>query len=281
MRRWRPAVAVGVLSLVCACTAADPVPVAVDAPAPRTPESAAAPRTEPAAAPDLAGAVTRAVADTGAVDLGLAVLDLATGVQTGSRADVPFPTASLSKLVVAVDVLGGDVTEEDRDLLRRALSASDDDAMNALWTLRDGMGAVERVAAAAGLTATHAPPDASQWGDVETSAADVVRLYRYALTALPEPERDFFVAALSSAPRTAADGFEQDFGLLAPGLGAYAKQGWMWYHPAELYLHSAGVVAGRYAVALLSVQSGVDEGAARDHVTAVAKSLAAALVPHG
>lgn len=278
--RWRSAVAAGVLSLVCACTAADPVPLAMDAP--RAPESAVAPRTEPATAPDLAGAVARAVADTGAVDLGLAVLDLATGVRTGSRADVPFPTASLSKLIVAVDVLGGgDVTEEDRDRLRRALSASDDEAMNALWTLHDGMGAVERVSAAAGLTATRAPADASQWGDVETSAADVVRLYRYALTALSEPERDFFVAALSAAPRTAEDGFEQDFGLLAPGLGAYAKQGWMWYRPAELYLHSAGVVAGRYAVALLSVHSGVDEGAARDQLTAVAKSLAAALVPHG
>ncbi|WP_309113030.1 serine hydrolase [Saccharothrix sp.] len=249
--------------------------------APRTPESTAAPRTEPATAPDLAGAVARAVADTGAVDLGLAVLDLDTGVQTGSRADVPFPTASLSKLVVAVDVLSrGDVDEEDRDRLRRALSASDDQAMNALWTLHDGMGAVDRVAALAGLTETHAPADASQWGDVEMSAADLVRLYRYALTALPEAERDFFVAALSAAPQTAADGFEQDFGLLAPGLGAYAKQGWMWYHPAELYLHSAGVVAGRYAVALLSVHSGVDEGAAREELSAVAKALVTTLVPH-
>jgi hypothetical protein len=254
-------------------------------PAPAVPQQVqetprpAQPRTsEPA--PDLEGAVERAVADAGDVDLGLSVLDLETGAQAGSRADEPFRTASLSKLIVAVDVLSGDVDDEDRDRLRRALSLSDDEAMNALWDVHDGMGAVERVSELVGLTSTHAPEDSSQWGDVVTSADDLVRLYRYVLTVLPEPERDFVVSALTAAPQTAADGFDQDFGLLAPGLGAYAKQGWMWYYPADLYLHSAGVVAGRYVVVLLTVHSGVDEETAREQVTAVAKSLVSALVPN-
>ncbi|NUT98380.1 MAG: hypothetical protein HOY78_40860 [Saccharothrix sp.] len=284
-KRWRSALVVGV-SLACAvaCGSSDPVQVAMG-PAPAAPPTEqtarpVAPRTsEPPEAPDLGGAVERAVADAGAVDLGLSVLDLETGGQSGSRADAPFRTASLSKLIIAVDVLsGGDVDDEDRDRLRRALSLSDDEAMNALWDVHDGMGAVERVSELVGLTSTHAPEDSSQWGDVVTSADDLVRLYRYVLTVLPEPERDFVVSALTSAPQTAADGFDQDFGLLAPGLGAYAKQGWMWYYPADLYLHSAGVVAGRYVVVLLTVHSGVDEETAREQVTAVAKSLVSALV---
>ncbi|NUT98720.1 MAG: hypothetical protein HOY78_42635 [Saccharothrix sp.] len=284
-QRWRSALVVGV-SLACAvaCGSSDPAPVAMG-PAPAVPPTEqtarpVAPRTsEPSEAPDLEGAVARAVADAGAVDLGLSVLDLETGGQSGSRGDAPFRTASLSKLLIAVDELSrGDVDDEDRDRLRRALSLSDDDAMNALWDVHDGMGAVERVSELAGLTSTHAPEDSSQWGDVVTTADDLVRLYRYVLTELPESERDFVVSALTAAPQTAADGFDQDFGLLAPGLGAYAKQGWMWYYPADLYLHSAGVVAGRYVVVLLTVHSGVDEETAREQVTAVAKSLVSALV---
>ncbi|RKT53185.1 serine hydrolase [Saccharothrix australiensis] len=228
-------------------------------------------------APDLSAAVARAVEAAGEADVAVSVLDLATGARADHRGDVAFPSASLSKLLVAVDVLGsGEVDEEDRELLRRALGASDDDAMNALWTRHDGYGAVGRVARRVGLTRTRAPADGTQWGEVELSADDLALLYRHVLTALPEAERDFLVAALSAAPQVAADGFDQAFGLLAPGLGAYAKQGWMWYEPAGLYLHSAGVVDGRYAVALLS-RHGTAVDAAGDLLTGVARDLLAGL----
>ncbi|TQM80475.1 hypothetical protein FHX81_2809 [Saccharothrix saharensis] len=247
-----------------------------DAPRPAAPRSAEAP------APDLSAAVARAVGAAGDVDLGLAVVDLETGATAGADADTPFRSASLSKLLVAVDVLAsGEVPAADLDRLARALSLSDDDAMNALWTVHDGMGAIGRVATQAGLTATHAPADASQWGDVEMSAADVARLYRYIATGLPTADRTFIVDALSSATPTAADGFDQAYGLLAPGTDAYAKQGWMWYLPADLHLHTSGVLADRYAVAVLSVQTGVDEQTAKDRLTAVTGELVAALIPAG
>ncbi|WP_433269860.1 serine hydrolase [Actinosynnema sp. CS-041913] len=238
----------------------------------------AVPRAAEPAAPDLSAAVARAVEEAGHIDLAVSVLDLTTGARAGHQDDVPFRSASLSKLIVAVDLLtGGKIDDEDRDRLTRALSASDDDAMNTLWTLHDGIGAVRRVAELVGLTTTHAPEDASQWGDVETSADDLTRLYQYILTTLPESERDFVVTALSTAPDTAADGFDQAFGLLAPDLDAYAKQGWMWYLPAELYLHTAGVAANRYAVALLSVQSSASTDQAREQLTDVTRTLLAAL----
>jgi hypothetical protein len=243
----------------------------------------AAPRSAEAPAPDLSAAVARAVGAAGDIDLGLAVVDLETGATAGSDAGTPFRSASLSKLLVAVDVLtAGEVPTADLDRLARALSLSDDDAMNALWTVHDGMGAVDRVAAQAGLTATRAPADASQWGDVEMSAADVARLYRYIATDLPAAGRDFIVDALSAASPTAADGFDQVYGLLAPDSAAhshtYAKQGWMWYLPADFHLHTSGVLADRYAVAVLSVQTGVDEQAAKDRLTAVTGELTAALI---
>ncbi|MFE2755878.1 hypothetical protein ACFXGA_28145 [Actinosynnema sp. NPDC059335] len=240
----------------------------------------AAPRTVEEPAPDLSAAVARAVAAAGDADLGLAVVDLRTGAAAGHDADTPFRSASLSKLVVAVDLLtSGEVPAADLDRLARALSLSDDDAMNALWTLHDGMGAIDRVAAQAGLTATRAPADASQWGDVEMSAGDVARLYRYIATRLPDAQRDVIVDALSAASPTAADGFDQAYGLLAPGVGGYAKQGWMWYLPADLYLHTSGVVGDRYAIAALSVQTGVAEQAAKDRLTAVTDALIAGLTP--
>ncbi|MFJ6674318.1 hypothetical protein ACIQMJ_24700 [Actinosynnema sp. NPDC091369] len=246
----------------------------------------AAPRSAEAPAPDLSAAVARAVGAAGDIDLGLAVVDLETGATAGSDADTPFRSASLSKLLVAVDVLtAGEVPSADLDRLARALSLSDDDAMNALWTVHDGMGAIDRVAARAGLTDTHAPEDASQWGDVEMSARDVTRLYRYIATDLPTADRDFVVTALTSASPTAADGFDQAYGLLAPGSAThshtYAKQGWMWYLPADLHLHTSGVLADRHAVAVLSIQANVDEQTAKDRLTSVTDALTAALTPTG
>lgn len=251
---------------------------AEDAPhaaAPRSSEPSGPSAAEIAA--EITAAVDRAVAEAVDMDLGVAVLDLETGALVGNGGDTPFRTASLSKLIVAVDVLEAGASDEDFDYLRRALTVSDDNAMNALWTLHDGEGAVARVAEKAGLRDTAAPDDPSQWGEVEMSAADVVRLYRYVLEELPDEARDFIVSALSSAPATAADGFDQEFGLL--GLGGYAKQGWMYYLPADLYLHSAGVIGDRYAVALLSVQTGVATATARDNVTAVARTVVSGLAP--
>ena len=79
--------------------------------------------------------------------LGTASLDRATGeLALGSRGAEPVYTASLSKLMLAVDVLdrrrleGLEVTESDSRLIQRALGPSDDGAMSALWGRFDGYG---------------------------------------------------------------------------------------------------------------------------------------------
>lgn len=209
----------------------------------------------------------------GESDVGVAVLDLDTGEVVEAQGGKPFYSASLSKLIVAVDALRQPLSDADRDLVHRALNLSDDSAMDVLWTRFDGTGAIGRVAAEAGLTGTHAPDNPSQWGEVVVTANDMVRLYRYLLAS---PVRDAVVGALSTAPAVAADGFDQAFGLLGV-TGAYAKQGWMYYLPSEVYLHSAGVFGDRYAVALLTTNPTGNWTTARQSINAVAQAVLAKL----
>ncbi|MCP2248972.1 serine hydrolase [Lentzea aerocolonigenes] len=225
---------------------------------------------EPSAVSDVSAAdISDIAAAGGNSDVGVAVMDLETGQVVSQQGDQPFYSASLSKLILAVDALQQPVSDDDLDLIHRALSVSDDDAMDVLWTRFDGMDAIGRVAAEAGLTGTHAPDDPSQWGEVVITANDMVRLYQYILGS---PERDTIVAALSSAPDTAADGFDQAFGLLGVS-GFYAKQGWMYYLPSDVYLHSAGVLDDRYAVAVLTTNPSGSWTTARQSINAVTKAL--------
>ncbi|SDH37414.1 Beta-lactamase enzyme family protein [Lentzea fradiae] len=213
----------------------------------------------------------------GVSDVAVAVLDLQTDEVVAERGDKPFYSASLSKLIVAVDALRGQLSTSDEDLVHRALSLSDDSAMDVLWTRFDGMGAIGRVAAEAGLTGTHAPDDPSQWGEVVITANDMVRLYRHVLSS---PARDAVVGSLSAAPAVAADGFDQAFGLLGV-TGAYAKQGWMYYLPSDVHLHSAGVLDDRYAVAVLTTSPTGSWTSARESINAVVQAVLAKLSVSG
>lgn len=215
-----------------------------------------------------AAAVTAAEAVAGAgTELGVAVFDRATGeMAVGGRGAEPFYTASLAKVVVAVDVLdrrrldGLPVDDDAVDLIRRALGPSDDDAMNALWSRFDGPGAAERVAQRAHLEHTTAPDDPSQWGEMAMAAVDMVRVWHYVLDEVPASERELLVSAMDGSPAIAADGFDQMYGLEAVSPegagrpGVVAKQGWMCCFGRVVYLHSAGLVGSdnRFVVALLS-----------------------------
>ncbi|HEX8868878.1 MAG TPA: serine hydrolase, partial [Lentzea sp.] len=238
----------------------------------------AAPAPPPSAISNISAAEMMAIAAAGGKsDVGVAVMDLQTGQTMSEDGDKQFYSASLSKLILAVDALQQPLSVDDEDLIHRALSASDDEAMDVLWERFDGMDAIGRVAAEAGMTGTHAPDDPSQWGEVVITANDMLRLYHYILGS---PVRDTVVAALSSATATAADGFDQEFGFLGVS-GAYAKQGWMFYLPSDVYLHSAGVLDNRYAVAVLTTSPTGNWDTARTAVNAVSKALLVKLGVNG
>ena len=267
---------------------AAPPAAATSSPEPTTTEPPTTTTTEPAPQVDLGAGLPSAEAVAGdSVNLGVAILDLQTGEVADSNGDKQFYSASLSKLILVVDMLdrraenGLELSDDDLQLVDRALTYSDDEAMDALWTRFDGMAAIDRVAARLGMTGTHSPDDPSQWGEVVITADDMVKLYQYVLSGkMAEADRDLIVDALSGAQEEAADGFDQFFGLLDANArgsrSAYAKQGWMYYLPSDVYLHSAGIVDNRYAVAVLTIQTGVSTDAAKDQV---AKIVSAALTP--
>lgn len=227
------------------------------------------------------------------MELAVAVYDRATRESAvGDRGTEPFYTASLAKVVVAVDMLdrrrltGLTITDEDIGLLRRALGPSDDSAMNALWTKFDGQGAAARVSQRLQLTGTSAPREFGQWGEMSVPAIDFVRIWRYVLEEMPSADRDLMISAMDAAPDKARDGFDQAFGLLSPdvrgpgGPGAVAKQGWMCCFSGKTYLHSAGAVGAgdRYLVVLLTREPrGPGWNAARQTLDQVASAAVRAL----
>lgn len=239
-------------------------------------------------------AIAAAEEAAGRAELGIAVLDRRTGeLVVGKAGTTSFYTASLSKVLLAVDMLdrrrleGLAIEPGDVDLLSRALGPSDDAAMSTLWGRFDGPGVAARISKRLGLVATKAPRDPSQWGEMSVSAADNVRVWRYILADLPPADRDLLISDMAAAPAQAKDGFNQAFGLLAPevdgpgGPGAVAKQAWMCCFSGIYYLHSSGVLRAdqRFVVTLLTRISRTPGGwdAARGDVTRIAAAVAEAL----
>ncbi len=267
-----------------------PVPTTTAVPAPQRGLAAAA----VAAAQSAAGRVGFAAgaADAAPVGATVAVLDrLTSEIAVGDGGATAVLSASLSKLVLAVDVLdrrrteGLAVTDVDVRLLQRALGPSDDAAMSALWSRFDGPGSAPRLSARIGLQGTASPRDPSQWGEMVVTASDLLRVWQHLLDAVPAADRDFLIGAMAGAPARATDGFDQAFGLLAPGLpsevGA-AKQGWMCCIGGSRHLHSAGVVGpgDRYVVALLTTSPSTQGwDAARQLVDRMAVAATQALTP--
>jgi hypothetical protein len=163
--------------------------------------------------------------------LELQVVDLdQCAVQLSWKADQPQPTASVVKLLIALDLIdrsglpsGSAATD-----LHTMLAASDDRIASRLWEQDGGPAIVQRQTKKLGLTHTSPPDDTGQWGSTEMSPADVIAVYRHITAALPEDERDFVTEAMENAPRNAADGFDQHFGIprAFPDADWAVKQGW-------------------------------------------------------
>lgn len=170
------------------------------------------------------------------ITAGVAVFDRRTGTFTDQLdPDLPFRSASVVKLLIALDYLWDrgpayDVPAADRNRLAVMLRSSDDAAASYYWDERGGGGIVDRMVARLGLTRTTRPPATHPgfWGYVGITAADTVRIYRYLLEQAPPPVREQVMGHLHAATRYGTDGFDQYFGIAS----AFAteefsiKQGW-------------------------------------------------------
>ncbi|HEX3812258.1 MAG TPA: serine hydrolase [Mycobacteriales bacterium] len=225
---------------------------------------------------------------------GVAVYDRANHkLVLGRYGTTPMMSASVIKLYVIVDLLHqreqGTITldADDINLIDRSLSGSDDNAMNSLWSTFNGMAALQQIIGLAGLHETSVPADPAQWGEAIISASDTVSIYRYLLAHLTAADRNLVLTALSKPTHYGlADGFDQYFGLLGPGVRpAYvaAKQGWLGYRPYRL-LHTTGLVGSRdqYITVVLTRQSNAyDYPTVAANVTAATGALLKALGPAG
>lgn len=199
------------------------------------------------------------------VQIGVAVQDRASGkLMVGQYGDKQFYSASVVKLFLITELLhqkeSGEIqlTSTDTYLMRRALSASDDAAMDSLWETFNGPQTLTELIDSLHLTETTAPTDTGEWGETLVTARDVIAVYDDVLTRLTTADRDFVVGALGAATDNGADGFDQAFGLLAPPRRAdvKAKQGWMSYQ-SNYTLDTTGLLGSdnRYVVAVLTTQS--------------------------
>lgn len=253
--RW-PVIGVW-LVLVVAC-GARPEPMADRAPRPAGAQPSATPTRDDRAAPtvELPAELLATVASrlSPGSTLGAVVYDRTTGTASLEyHAGRPFASASLVKLLVAISVLEQGAGAGDRGRIARMLRTSDDGLANLYWVQQGGPGLVTRTAAALGLTGVRAPDVAGQWGQTLVTPHDIVAIYRHVL-AMPPADRALIVGALAHAPRLAADGVDQHFGI-PDGLdtGWAVKQGWGTSGRTTM-LHSTGLVGPdlRYIVVLLT-----------------------------
>jgi hypothetical protein len=255
-----------------------PFPIPSPTPLPTAPPPPPVDAAAVLAAVDAAAAGGRGTVDV--VVLDAAGRPLVTGA---SAAEVRY-TASLVKLLVvgrllALDAAGAlDLGEGDLALMERAIVRSDDGAMSTLWDRWDGAALVTAAAAEAGLTATAPPAVAGQWGEATTSASDVAVVLAGLAAAPGRQPSATLLGWLRATSATAADGFDQTFGLLQGTAGVAAKQGWMCCVDGRRQVHSAGVLPDGRVVALLGdFPAATSWGRARGALDAAAAAVLGAL----
>lgn len=210
----------------------------------------------PATGPRIDGAAVQAAA-AGVepnTTLGAVVYDRISGVESLSvNADRQFRSASLVKLLIAIDALSRGADDRARQRIAAMLSLSDDKIASNLW-VQAGSDLIPRMVALIGLQGTEAPELAGKWGEVKLTAHDVVRVYQYVMNNLTPVDHTLIVNALAQAPEFAADDFDQHFGI-PDGLNTQwaIKQGWG-NNSSSMVLHSTGLVGAnwRYVVVLLT-----------------------------
>jgi hypothetical protein len=222
-------------------------------------------------------------------DIGFEVFDRDLGtsgdVMASSNADTPIYTASVVKLLIAIDALhraDWAASTSTRNEITQMLEGSNDADASDFWDRDGGNAIVTRMVNLIGLKHTLLPTVTGQWGMAKMSASDVVATYQFIAYDMPAASSTLILNALYNAKKTADDGFPQYFGI-PDGLPATAtwsiKQGWMILNSAVV-LNTTGVVGtdNRYIVVLLTSQSAYTTYAkGRNAVTAGITALAPSL----
>jgi len=179
------------------------------------------------------------------------------------------------KILIATELLLTDqINGDTASTASLMVSASDDDAADALYGLVGGDSVVTTIADHYGITNLGSPPaDAGQWGETKVTADGLVHLYAK-LKADPQVW-PWLSTAMAATTRVAADGTDQYFGIAAVARNWAVKQGWMTgLGPGATYASTGYVDGGRYAVAILTYGSADQYGQyMSDTITQLARDL--------
>ena len=267
-------------------TVTAPTPTTTTTPPPTT--TTTTPTPTPTVPPEAIGQLVLKAVDSvvPGTRVGVLALDLDTGQPVANYNETtPMYTASVVKLLIAIDLLHTEDWQPDDATsaeLERMLSLSDDGIADDLWGEDGGNSIVTRAAELIGLTGTQPPEDPTQWGEAVMSAQDIVTTYEFIRNDIPAPAQDVLMTGMSNAASTAADGFQQYFGIPTglPGTTWAIKQGWMLLMSTTV-LDTTGMVGlgptMPYAVAIMTeLPAGTSWKSGMDAVSAGAGALKAA-----
>ncbi|MGI8870758.1 MAG: hypothetical protein ACR2F6_18435 [Mycobacteriales bacterium] len=165
--------------------------------------------------------------------------DVAVGIAVISRddpkctatynAEETFPTASVVKLLIAIDVLRARRNDADTtERVEHMLAVSDDSIASMLWADHGAGDIIISTKSLINLPSLSPPASPEFWGWTRIDAIDVARIWRYILDEAPSYVRTPILVGTGGAKETAADGFDQYFGI-PDGLRHatwWIKQGW-------------------------------------------------------
>jgi len=137
-----------------------------------------------------------------------------------------FPTASVVKLLISIDVLMDDPSYSAD--VEEMLMSSDDAIASALWARRGTAAIIYRTQALIGLSSVSPPDSPGEWGSTRIDAVDVARIWQWVLDAAPANVREPILTGTGGAREIAADGVNQFFGIpnAMPDQAFWIKQGW-------------------------------------------------------
>jgi hypothetical protein len=195
------------------------------------------------------------------------------------KSDLAQPAASVVKLLIALDLPQRTSTNSGgvENDITAMLARSDDGVASRLWQDGGGSAIVTRQVKALALRNTRPPAAAGQWGSTVMSASDISTVYRHIAGTLQAEDRELLTSAMTEAPRAAADGFDQHFGIPSglPDATWAVKQGWG-SSGGRRVLNSTGFVkiGNTHAVTLLSSwRQDVDWATVRAALTQAANAL--------
>jgi hypothetical protein len=254
---------------------------------PAAPVLTPVPETPPDAIVGLDVRAQQAAADAAkkGADIGFTLLDRTTGRITSGGDGGAFPTASVSKLFIADDLLlqvakgQRQLTPQEREGFDVMLRSSDDNAAEIFWSESGGNAVISRVKARYGLSGTTLPYDGHWWTTMSTTA-DLVRYYSKLLDGtggLPPEQAAIILSDLSASTPIGLDGYSQRFGIPDgfSGEPVAVKQGWMPGWNGGDWLHVTTGVIGpdrRFVIAMASLQP-VDDATARDTLTQAIRTM--------